>query len=415
VEFAYDARDRLIAESREAVDLNTEYNLEYLYDQGGNRTKKIDHQNAIEVQYHYDLEDPALYASANNRLMYYETLDVSGEASSLLATTWYYYNASGNPTRIVTKPEASTQYSATRLGYAKNGETVTYVLGETWEADGADPNNCPENYDITFAREFRYDSGRARYMNRDLDVSTTTGLMHNPPIFSALTETWTDYDGDESYGDYTVGGGSAANALSFELGLASVAPWASAGGIATNYLHNDLIGTLRDSTSPAGGGESPRVYTAFGEPVTGATTRYGYVGSWGYQSHDEIPFLHVGARYYDPSTGRFLQRDPIGLNAGPNVYAYAFSAPLRFIDPDGLINDNSYAPADRLPSGYSWADIFESPRTLEETEAQRDFYNWSAFGAGAALGLIGCFLPPAGAVAVWGIDVAAGVYSLWPL
>jgi RHS repeat-associated protein len=259
-------------------------------------------------------------------------LDVSGEASSLLATTWYYYNESGNPTRIVTKPEASTQYSATRFEYAKNGETVMYVLGETWEADGADPDNCPENYDITFAREFRYDSGRARYLNRELDP---VGLMQNPPQFVPLTETWTDYDGDESYGDYTVSGGSAANAGSSELGVASVAPWAGAGTASTSYWHNDLIGTLRNETASDGSGSSPQVYSAFGEPVTGATMRYGYVGSWGYQSHDEFPFLHIGARYYDPSIGRFLQRDPIGIDGELNVYSYVDAQPTLFLDPDG--------------------------------------------------------------------------------
>jgi RHS repeat-associated protein len=87
------------------------------------------------------------------------------------------------------------------------------------------------------------------------------------------------------------------------------------------------------------------VYTAFGQPVcaiaggscTGvANPRYGYAGAWGYQSNDEFPFLHVGARYYDPATGRFLQRDPIGITGGLNVYAYVRNGPTIRIDPDGL-------------------------------------------------------------------------------
>jgi len=46
-------------------------------------------------------------------------------------------------------------------------------------------------------------------------------------------------------------------------------------------------------------------------------------------------FLHVGARYYDPSSGRFLQRDPIGIMGGTNVYAYVYNMPTRGVDPTG--------------------------------------------------------------------------------
>lgn len=41
-------------------------------------------------------------------------------------------------------------------------------------------------------------------------------------------------------------------------------------------------------------------------------------------------------RYYDPSTGRFTQEDPIGLAGGVNFYGYAAGDPLNFSDPFGL-------------------------------------------------------------------------------
>jgi RHS repeat-associated protein len=41
-------------------------------------------------------------------------------------------------------------------------------------------------------------------------------------------------------------------------------------------------------------------------------------------------------RDYDPSTGRYIQADPIGLAGGENAHLYAEANPLKYVDPMGL-------------------------------------------------------------------------------
>jgi RHS repeat-associated protein len=55
------------------------------------------------------------------------------------------------------------------------------------------------------------------------------------------------------------------------------------------------------------------------------------------QYYDKETNLHYNYfRDYDPSIGRYVSSDPIGLAGGLNTYAYVENNPLRFVDPMGL-------------------------------------------------------------------------------
>ncbi len=64
--------------------------------------------------------------------------------------------------------------------------------------------------------------------------------------------------------------------------------------------------------------------------------RYRYTGQ---ERDEENGFYYHGARYYAPWLGRWINCDPAGITASPNLYAYASNTPTRRIDPSGLDDD----------------------------------------------------------------------------
>jgi RHS repeat-associated protein len=149
------------------------------------------------------------------------------------------------------------------------------------------------------------------------------------------------------------------------------------------YFHGNLIGTTRHVSDVTGAKTDAVAYTAFGERVTGTNHRYGYAGAWGYQSDDSaapaFPFLHVGHRYYDPATGRFLQRDLIGIRGGLNVYSYVRNQATIAVDPLGLHEvgmtglPNPGRPYDPKNGYWSDGDYYgppPRPKTSVDLEAE---------------------------------------------
>lgn len=51
---------------------------------------------------------------------------------------------------------------------------------------------------------------------------------------------------------------------------------------------------------------------------------------------DGSGYVYMRNRYYDPSSGRFTQTDPIGLGGGLNAYGFAGGDPVNYDDPFGL-------------------------------------------------------------------------------
>jgi RHS repeat-associated protein len=79
-------------------------------------------------------------------------------------------------------------------------------------------------------------------------------------------------------------------------------------------------------------------YSPFGETLIAdgpAATANPFQFSTKY-TDPETNFLYYGFRYFTPSTGRWLARDPIEEQGGVNVYGFVNNNPIEKIDPNGL-------------------------------------------------------------------------------
>jgi RHS repeat-associated protein len=116
-------------------------------------------------------------------------------------------------------------------------------------------------------------------------------------------------------------------------------PLAVIEGGQTYWLHWDHILRPVMATSSTGAVVWAARYLPFGgiDQVlvdTGVLTQnIRFPGQW-FQA--ETGLHQNGMRDYDPTTGRYLQADPLGLVDGASVYGYARQSPVRWTDPTGL-------------------------------------------------------------------------------
>ncbi len=173
-----------------------------------------------------------------------------------------------------------------------------------------------------------------RWVDSDGQVATQTLKLANRYLWSDAVDQLLS---DEQY----------LNNTGFDITTASVS--AVAGN--TLWALNDNQGSVRDLIDNNGIIRQHLVFDSFGKRIrevdynTAGTviasnnaaaidTVFGYTGrDW----DTDIGMQYNRARWYDPSTGRWLSQDPIGFAGGDaNLYRYVGNSPTNATDPSGL-------------------------------------------------------------------------------
>ena len=104
----------------------------------------------------------------------------------------------------------------------------------------------------------------------------------------------------------------------------------------------DIQGTIWGYTDEHGEIVARWTYDAWGNVLSEevrvpalAAVRYRFQGR---EFSRATGLTNFRARWYDPTTGRWLSKDPIGLSGGLNLYGFCGNMPLNHVDPSGLID-----------------------------------------------------------------------------
>jgi RHS repeat-associated protein len=115
-------------------------------------------------------------------------------------------------------------------------------------------------------------------------------------------------------------------------------PYAMTQGGAVYYLTFDQVGSLRVVADASGNVVKGISYDTFGNIIADTNPSFEIPFGFAGGLHDrDTGLVRFGFRDYDPETGRWTAKDPIGFAGGDtDLYGYCLNDSLNWVDPLGL-------------------------------------------------------------------------------
>ncbi|GHU10333.1 hypothetical protein AGMMS50225_13530 [Betaproteobacteria bacterium] len=279
--------------------------------------------------YAYDALDRLQTATRDDGAHYGYTLDVADNIQSITDPegTWTYTHDNANKF-----DQAPYRYDA--LGNLIEDEAHTYQWDMENRLTGIGYKTEPQRYS-----EFRYDG-----QGRRIAAIETSGTSQTETRYTWCGDVICQTrDGNDKPTNYYYGEGS----------FRQTGTSATAGE--KRYYAKDHLGSVRDVLTQTGTQIASYDYDPYGSLINnpGTAPEFGYAGM---QYHAPSGLYLTKYRAYDPRTGRWLSRDPIGEAGGLNLYGYVGGNPVSFFDPLGLAPGQIFGSPDAAAiDAVDWA------------------------------------------------------------
>ncbi len=313
--YSYDTNDAMTALSDLGVQLSYGRSNEGLLSStsgGGQGTTNYGYDGAQRLtsvgseNYTYDAADNLTQTNTPAGQPVTQSFDNANELASATQgqnSTTYSYDTDGN--RVTATPTTGT---TTTYSYNQANQLISYNGPDHTSTTGA-----------TVSDQYSYDGNGLRQTKTTNNILTNEAYDLSEPLPLMIEDGPTAY----IYGP---------DGLPIEQIDQNGTPL---------YYSHDQLGSTTALTNQTGNTTATYTYDAYGNPTspppTGITTPFGYAGQY---TDPETGLQYDRARYYDPSTGQLLTRDP-AASITQEPYSYAFDGPVDVSDPSGLCGAGS--------------------------------------------------------------------------
>ena len=269
-------------------------------------------------------------------------------------TSDYSYDAAGRLSEVKTNGTSTEAYS-----YDANGNRLTATVGGVTVSGTYDAQDRLNQYgNLTYVYT---DNGHVASVTDSVTSETTLysyDVLSNlvAAILPDLTTIEFVIDGQNRRIGKKVNG-TLVQGFLYKDQLNPVAELDSQGNIVSRFVYgsklfvpdymvkagktyriiSDHLGSVRLVVDSVTGTIAQRIdYDSFGNILNDTNPAFQPFGFAGGLYDQHLSTARFGARDYDPRTGRWLTKDPIGLAGGLNSYAYVEGDPVNFVDPNGL-------------------------------------------------------------------------------
>lgn len=339
--FGYDLNNR-----RTSLAYPNQITATYSYDDSG-RLTNLTHtrsDSSIVTSAGYTLDNignRTAKSGTSSETYVYDSIYRILQAVTPRGTENFTYDAVGN--RLTGPGPRDTGYQHDAANRMTKGRQYSY----TYDNNGNQLTRTTSNPDKNWTLTWDYEN-RLTKMERVKGTEKRTVTFKYDPfgrriekklvtIIDGVTKTTTTtyvYD-NEDIAIEIVNDGSTTTTNRYVHGPGLDEPLALERNSQFYFYHADGLGSVTAITDSSRAVVQRYTYESYGNPRP--TTNFQNSYQFTSKLYDRETALHYyWVRYYDSNDGRFIQKDPIGLEGDDfNVFNYALSNPTTFVDPSG--------------------------------------------------------------------------------